>query len=48
MYIYHSLECSKRDINYKWGLVGGGGWGVTPRNFLKINPSFLQSGDILW
>ena len=25
MFIYHSLECSKRGINNKWGFVGGGG-----------------------
>ena len=24
----------------------GGVWGVTPRNFLKINPSYLQSGAL--
>ena len=27
MFIYHSLECSKRGIIYKLGLVGGGGSG---------------------
>ena len=47
MFIYHSMECSKRGINYKWGLAGGG-LGGYPQKFLKINPSFLQSGDILW
>ena len=33
-------------VRWKVGGGGGGGggiWGATPRNFLKINPSFLQS-----
>ena len=32
MFIYHSLECSKRGINYKWELAGGSG-GLPPRTF---------------
>ena len=34
-----------------WCLLPMGGlgvWGATPMNLLKFNPSFLQSGDILW
>ena len=44
-----NLECFQ--INLRYGVVGTsslcwGVWGATPRNFLKINPSFLQCGAL--
>ena len=41
MFIYHSLECSKRGINYKWGVVGRGeGLGGHPLELFKTEPLF--------